>query len=102
MTAGERETLRVLVDRRRRRTLHLAPPPKTAEQLALGKCGPAAVARLEEAYRRLGRATLLEAARVGRVGTGTSTHASRVLVERGVIRPTGRRVKHSPEYELAG
>jgi DNA-binding IclR family transcriptional regulator len=95
LTRDERETLRRAIDQARRD--RLARMRDTAVDDG-GRCD--APAMMLAAYERGGPMTQSEAATLAGVPRSSCVRGAEVLVARGLIRPTGRKRRKSPEFEI--
>lgn len=102
MTADERARLRALIDQRRRELCEIPRGRERRPRSRYRKVSEETVAAMRAVYQQLGVARQATAARLAGVGSGNSTWATRALVADGVIRPTGRKVRRSAEFEWVG
>jgi predicted transcriptional regulator len=80
-----------------------ADPTEVAVTLALRRAGPGNVAKVEEALRDLG-GTVSQHRITEHTGlnNGTVSYALKALRNQQKVRRTGKRIGHSPEYQISG
>ena len=78
-------------------------PTATAVTLALRRAGPGNVAKVEEALRDLGgTASQHRITEHAGLNNGTVSYALKALRATQKVRKTGKRIGHSPEYQISG